>query len=43
VRRRLKIGYNRAADIIDKLEERGVIGPAPSTGGANREILVDLD
>jgi len=43
VQRRLKIGYNRAADIIDKLESRGVIGPAPSTGGANREILVDLD
>ncbi|NOY74392.1 MAG: DNA translocase FtsK [Kiritimatiellaeota bacterium] len=43
IQRRLKIGYNRAADIIDQLEERGIIGPAPSTGGANREILVDLD
>jgi S-DNA-T family DNA segregation ATPase FtsK/SpoIIIE len=43
VQRRLKIGYNKAADIIDQLEERGIIGPAPSTGGANREILVDVD
>ncbi|MCK5845043.1 MAG: DNA translocase FtsK [Victivallales bacterium] len=43
IQRRLKIGYNRAADIIDQFEERGIIGPAPSTGGANREILVELD
>ena len=43
VQRRLKIGYNRAADIIDKLEARGIIGPAPTTGGANREILADVD
>ncbi len=43
IQRRLKIGYNRAADIIDQLEERGIIGPQPSTGGANREILVDTD
>jgi S-DNA-T family DNA segregation ATPase FtsK/SpoIIIE len=43
IQRRLKIGYNRAADIIDQLEERGVIGPQPPTGGGNREILVDLD
>ena len=43
VQRRLKIGYNRAADIIDQLEERGIIGAAPTTGGANREILVDVD
>jgi S-DNA-T family DNA segregation ATPase FtsK/SpoIIIE len=43
IQRRLKIGYNRAADIIDQLEERGVIGPQPSTGGANREILVDTE
>lgn len=41
IQRRLKIGYNKAADIIDILEERGIIGPQPPTGGANREILVD--
>jgi S-DNA-T family DNA segregation ATPase FtsK/SpoIIIE len=43
IQRRLKIGYNRAADIIDQLEERGIIGAQPSTGGANREILVDIE
>lgn len=41
IQRRLKIGYNKAADIIDTLEERGIIGAQPSTGGANRDILVD--
>ena len=43
IQRRLKIGYNKAADIIDTLEQRGIIGPQPSTGGANREILVDIE
>lgn len=41
IQRRLKIGYNKAADVIDQLEERGVIGAQPPTGGGNREILVD--
>jgi len=43
IQRRLKIGYNKAADIIDTPEQRGIIGPQPPTGGANREILVDTD
>ena len=40
IQRRLKIGYTRAASVIEMLEERGIIGP-PSEAG--REILVDLD
>ncbi len=43
IQRRLKIGYNKAADIMDVLEKRRIIGPQPLTGGANREILVDDD
>jgi S-DNA-T family DNA segregation ATPase FtsK/SpoIIIE len=39
VQRRLRIGYNRAATVIDTLEKRGVIGP--QVGSAPREILVD--
>jgi len=39
LQRRLKIGYNRAAEIIDALEERGVVS-APLPGGSKREILV---
>jgi S-DNA-T family DNA segregation ATPase FtsK/SpoIIIE len=40
IQRRLRIGYNKAADIIDKLEAREIIGPQPSSG-SNREILVE--
>jgi S-DNA-T family DNA segregation ATPase FtsK/SpoIIIE len=38
LQRRLRIGYTRAARIIDRLEERGVIGPAQS-GSQAREVL----
>jgi S-DNA-T family DNA segregation ATPase FtsK/SpoIIIE len=39
LQRRLKIGYNRAAEIIDKLEERGIVSP-PLAGGSKRDILI---
>ena len=38
IQRSLRIGYNRAASIIDTLEQRGVIGP--QIGSAPREILI---
>jgi S-DNA-T family DNA segregation ATPase FtsK/SpoIIIE len=38
LQRAMRIGYNRAANIIDILEQRGVIGP--QIGSAPREILV---
>jgi S-DNA-T family DNA segregation ATPase FtsK/SpoIIIE len=38
LQRRLRIGYTRAARIVDYLEERGVIGPAKS-GSKAREVL----
>ena len=41
LQRRLRIGYTRAARIMDILEERGVVGPP--RGSDPREILVDLD
>jgi S-DNA-T family DNA segregation ATPase FtsK/SpoIIIE len=37
LQRRLKIGYSRAARIVDQLEERGVVGPAD--GSKQREVL----
>jgi len=40
VQRRFRIGYNRAANLIDKLEERGIVGP--QNGSKPREILVEL-
>ncbi len=39
LQRRLRIGYPRAARLIDELEERGVIGPS-QTGGREREVLL---
>ena len=39
LQRRLRIGYNRAADLIDLFEERGIVGP-PQQGGSKRDILV---
>ena len=41
LQRRFKLGYNRAARIIDLLEERGIIGP--QNGSKPREVLVSLD
>ncbi len=38
LQRRLKIGYNRAANLIDNLEAKGVIGPAQ--GSKPREVLI---
>ncbi len=41
LQRRLRIGYTRAARVMDILEERGVVGP--TRGAEPREILIDLD
>jgi S-DNA-T family DNA segregation ATPase FtsK/SpoIIIE len=41
IQRRLRIGYNRAARIMDVMEDKGIIGP--ENGSSPREILVDLD
>ncbi len=41
LQRRLRIGYNRAARIMEILEDRGIVGS--DNGSQPREILVDLD
>ena len=38
LQRRLRIGYTRAARIVDKMEEEGIIGP-PAGGTQVREVL----
>ena len=41
LQRRFRLGYNRAARIVDLLEERGIIGP--QNGSKPREVLVKLE
>jgi len=40
IQRRFRFGYNRAARIIDLLEDRGIVGP--QNGSKPREVLVKL-
>ena len=37
IQRRLKIGYNRAARLVEEMEDRGIVGPA--NGSKPREII----
>ncbi len=41
IQRHLRIGYNRAATIIEEMEKNGVISPANHAG--KREVLIDVD
>ncbi len=41
LQRRLRLGYNRAARMMDLLEERGIVGPGD--GAKPREILIPLE
>ena len=38
IQRRLKVGYNRAARIVEEMEKSGLVGPLESNG--SREILI---
>ena len=42
LQRALRIGYPRAARLVDQLEEMGILGPLRS-GGKDREILISLN
>jgi S-DNA-T family DNA segregation ATPase FtsK/SpoIIIE len=41
IQRKFRIGYNRAARLVDLLEEEGVIGP--ENGSKPREVLISVD
>ena len=38
IQRKLSIGYNRAAKIVEKLEEKGIVSPANHVG--KRDVLI---
>jgi DNA segregation ATPase FtsK/SpoIIIE, S-DNA-T family len=40
LQRRLNIGYNRAASLIERMEDEGIVGAPGRTG--RREILADV-
>jgi len=42
LQRRLRIGYPRAARLLDQLEEMGIVGPSQG-GGRERDVLVEPD
>jgi S-DNA-T family DNA segregation ATPase FtsK/SpoIIIE len=42
LQRRMRLGYPRAARIIQQLEELGMVGPAQN-GGRSREVLIESD
>jgi S-DNA-T family DNA segregation ATPase FtsK/SpoIIIE len=42
IQRRLRIGYPRAARLLDQLEEMNIVGPSQG-GGKEREVLIDRE
>ena len=48
IQRRLQIGYNRAASLVERMEKEGLVGPANHAGkreilAASRERIIDVE
>jgi S-DNA-T family DNA segregation ATPase FtsK/SpoIIIE len=40
IQRQLGVGYNKAAKLVEKMEQEGVVGPATGKAGGRREVLI---
>jgi S-DNA-T family DNA segregation ATPase FtsK/SpoIIIE len=41
IQRRLQVGYNKAASLVERMEKEGIVGPSNPTG--KREILIERE
>jgi S-DNA-T family DNA segregation ATPase FtsK/SpoIIIE len=40
IQRQLSVGYNKAAKLVERMEQEGVVGPPSGKAGGRREVLV---
>ncbi len=40
IQRKLSVGYNKAAKLVEEMEKQGVVGPPTSKAGGRREVLI---